>query len=208
MSTKLLVVRHGEVEGIRPERFRGRRDLPLTQTGIAQAAAVARRIAAHYHPGAIYASPLSRTMDTAKAIAKPLGLAVERAPDLLDIDYGEWHGFSVDEARTRWPREIDLWLREPDLVQIPGGETLPGVLARIAPALEKIIRRHEDQLVILVAHESVNRVILLYALDMPLSHYWRLCQEPCCINEIDALGDRFRIVRMNDSTHLESLNDG
>ena len=206
MSTKLLLVRHGEVEGIEPERFRGRRDLPLTARGVAQAGAVARQIAAHHRPAAIYASPLSRTIATAEAIAKPFNLPIERAPELIDIDYGEWHGLSAAQARTRWPDQVDLWYREPDRVQIPEGESLTGVLARVAPVLEGIARRHDGGLVVIVAHESVNRVILLHALGAPLSSYWRIGQKPCCINEIDVRGgDSFLVVRMNDTAHLETL---
>jgi phosphoserine phosphatase len=208
VSTRLLVVRHGEVEGIDPERFRGRRDLPLTAKGRMQADAVAKRIAARYRPDAIYSSPLSRTIATAEAIAGLPGLPVQREADLIDIDYGDWHGLSVQEARERWANEIDLWLREPQLVQIPGGETLPGVLTRVARVLETVTRTHSEQLVILVAHESVNRVILLHALGMPLSGYWRIGQKPCCINEIEAYRGRLVVARVNDCAHLEGATDG
>lgn len=208
MSTTILLVRHGEVEGIQPERFRGRRDLALTEKGAAQARALADRIGAHHRPDAIYASPLSRTMATAEAIAGRLGLSVEREPDLVDVDYGEWHGLSVDQARERWPHEIDLWLHAPQLARIPGGESLPIVLARVARVLDRVTRKHPDGLVVLVAHESVNRVMLLVALDMPLSGYWRIPQKPCCINEIDACGDGFVVARVNDAAHLENVPDG
>ncbi|MGH7662046.1 MAG: histidine phosphatase family protein, partial [Vulcanimicrobiaceae bacterium] len=80
MPSRLLVIRHGHVEGIDPVRFRGRRDLPLTAMGLAQAQAVGRRIAATWQPRAIYASPLSRTIVTAEKIAEHFGHSVEREP--------------------------------------------------------------------------------------------------------------------------------
>jgi broad specificity phosphatase PhoE len=203
MPTKLLVVRHGHVEGIAPERFRGRRDLPLTPTGIAQARALSRRLAGGPRPDAVYASPLSRTVATAETVAEPFGLTVVRDPDLIDIDYGEWHGLSREEACATWPEDVDLWYRAPQLANIPAGESLARVLARVNAALASITRRHRGGRAVLVAHESVNRVILLHALDLPLSHYWRLEQSPCCINELDFLDDRFCVLRLNDAAHLE-----
>jgi broad specificity phosphatase PhoE len=69
--TKILLVRHGHVEGISPKRFRGRADLPLTEEGRRPAEAMARRIHATWRPAAVYASPLSRSRDTAAAIGRP-----------------------------------------------------------------------------------------------------------------------------------------
>src|SRR5437764_6038356 len=86
--TKLLLVRHGHVEGISPERFRGRAELPLTATGRREAEMTAARIAASWRPAAIYTSPMSRCVDTVAAIGKPFGLAPAPMPGLNDIDYG------------------------------------------------------------------------------------------------------------------------
>ena len=200
---RFLIVRHGHVEGIDPFRFRGRRDLPLTETGKAQARAVARRIAATVHVDAIYASPLSRTLVTAQTIARPLSLDVRVCEELIDIDYGRWHGLTIEEARETSPTELELWLNAPQLALIPDGETLPAVTARAARAVGEIGRRHEGQTVCLVAHDTINRVMLAHALDLGLSHYWCLDQSPCCINELVLSGSSFRIVRMNDTAHLE-----
>jgi phosphoserine phosphatase len=90
--TKILLVRHGHVAGISPERFRGRADLPLTAEGRRQAEMTAQRISATWRPTAIYASPLSRAQDTGAAIGRPFGLTPTPLEGLLDIDYGEWQG--------------------------------------------------------------------------------------------------------------------
>src|SRR5919108_6128615 len=100
---KVILVRHGHVEGISPERFRGRADLMLTPVGRREAEATARRICATWTPAAVYSSPLNRCLATGEAIGKPLGLAPNPRPGLVDIDYGEWQGRTPDEVRTRWP---------------------------------------------------------------------------------------------------------
>ena len=201
--TKIILVRHGHVEGISPERFRGRVDLTLTAEGRRQAAVTADRIHATWRPAAVFASPLSRCRATAEAIATPLGLSPRPLDGLIDIDYGQWQGLTPDEVRARWPGLLETWYRAPDWAAIPGGETLQDVLVRAISALRDVVDRHPSDTVVLVAHDSVNRVILLHALGLPLSRYWRLGQHPCAINEIDLLGDGSVVLSMNETGHLK-----
>ena len=203
--TKLILVRHGHVEGISPERFRGRAELPLTDTGRREADATAKRIAASWRPAAIYTSPLGRCVETGAAIGKVVGLTPATMSGLNDIDYGDWQGLTRDEAYARWPAEIDLWYAHPDWTAIPGGEALQQVLARVVSTVRDIVRRHPDETVVFVAHDSVNRV-LLHALELPLSRYWRFKQSPCCINELDFAADGFTILGINQTDHLRQVS--
>jgi probable phosphoglycerate mutase len=200
--TKLILVRHGHVEGISAERFRGRAELPLTETGRREAEITAKRIAASWRPAAIYTSPMGRCVETGAALGKAVGVAPSVMLRLNDIDYGDWQGLTRDEAYARWPAEIDLWYAHPDWAAIPNGENLQQVLARAVSALRDIVRRHPDETVVLVAHDSVNRVLLLHALELPLSRYWRMKQSPCCINELDVGPDGFVIHSINRTGHL------
>jgi broad specificity phosphatase PhoE len=79
---------------------------------------------------------------------------------------------------------------------------LQDVLVRALSALRDVVGRHPNDTVVLVAHDSVNRVILLHALGLPLSRYWRLGQHPCAINEIDFSGDDWAVLSMNETWHL------
>lgn len=201
--TKIILVRHGHVEGISPERFRGRADLMLTPEGRRQAEATARRIHATWNPAAVYTSPLSRCRATGEAIGNPLGLSPSPLDGLIDIDYGQWQGLTPDEVRSRWPESLATWYRAPDWAAIPGGETLQAVLTRTVSTLRGVIRRHPDDTAVLVGHDSVNRVILLHALALPLSRYWRLGQHPCAINEIDFSADGSVVLSINETFHLQ-----
>ncbi len=201
--TKIILVRHGHVEGISPERFRGRTDLMLTPEGLRQAEATARRIHATWRPAAVYTSPLGRCRMTAEAIGNLFGLAPSPVDGLIDIDYGQWQGLTPDETRRRWPKALDSWYRTPDWAAIPGGETLQRVLTRTVNTLREVISRHPADTAVLVGHDSVNRVILLHALTLPLSRYWRLGQDPCAINEIEFSQDGFTLLSMNETYHLQ-----
>jgi probable phosphoglycerate mutase len=201
---KILLVRHGHVEGIRPPRFRGRTDLPLTAQGLAEADATARRIAADWKPAAIYTSPLKRCVDTGAPIARACGLSPSNLPALIDIDYGQWNWKPYDEAKTENGPLFERWFASPEFVRFPEGESLEDLITRAYDVLSFICERHADDTVVLVTHDSVNRALLLLLLDQPLSAYWRLEQSPCAINEVTFTPARIRVERVNDTCHLSA----
>jgi probable phosphoglycerate mutase len=200
---KILLTRHGHVEGIKPERFRGREPLELTAQGRAEAAAIAQRIADTWQPNAIYTSPMGRSVATAAAIAKACGVTAKTCEDLNDIDYGAWTFKTFEDARKQNPDLFAAWFATPQLVRFPNGESLQDLVARAANALRMVLARHADETVVLVGHDSVNRALLLGLLDQPLSAYWRLAQDPCCLNEIDIDAGKIFVRRINETRHVE-----
>jgi probable phosphoglycerate mutase len=68
-----------------------------------------------------------------------------------------------------------------------------------------VLARHPDATVVLVGHDSVNRTLLLELLDLPLSAYWRLAQDPCCLDEIDIGDGKICIRRINETAHLDAI---
>jgi broad specificity phosphatase PhoE len=201
--TKILLTRHGHVEGIHPARFRGRAELPLTDLGLAQADALARRIAAHWKPMAVYTSPRQRCVVTGAKIAAACGISASVHEGLGDIDYGTWQMRTHEEVKAETPVAYQLWRESPHLVRFPGGESLQDVVARTSDALRAMLAQHANDTVVMVGHDSVNRALLLQLLDQPLSAYWRLSQDPCTLNEIEvfAAGD-VRVGFINDTSHL------
>jgi phosphoserine phosphatase len=202
--TKILLTRHGHVEGIKPERFRGRQPLALTAQGRAEAEALARRIAGTWKPQRIYTSPLERCVKTGAAIARACGLAAgEARDDLNDIDYGRWQFKTFQDAKADNPALFAAWFETPHLVRFPGGESLQDLAARVADALRFVLAHHATDTIVIVGHDSVNRALLLQLIDLPLSAYWRIEQSPCCLNEIDVDDGRVFVRRINETRHLE-----
>lgn len=199
---KIVLVRHGHVAGISPERFRGRADLALTELGREQARLTAGRIAATWSPIAVYTSPMSRAIDTGDVIASRLGLQSQTRRDLNDINYGAWQGLTPDEARVQFGAEVDLWYRWPHLARIPGGESLADVLVRATRLLRALGDSHGNETIVLVGYDSINRVMLTLALALPLAHYWRLHQDPCALSEIDFSELGLDVRSVNETYHL------
>jgi broad specificity phosphatase PhoE len=198
--TTILLVRHGQTEWNRVERFRG------------QAEATGRRIAAEWRLSAIYSSPLSRAVNTGQAIADHLAessqvkITVQVIPDLADFDFGDWQGLTPEEAGRRWPEEIKAWYFSPQTVRIPGGETLEDLRARSMRVMRQMIDRHPQDTIAVVSHTDVNRIILLAMLGLGNERFWRLRQDTCAINVIEAEDDVFTLVSMNDTDHLRYIS--
>lgn len=201
--TRILLVRHGQTEWNRVERFRGRADVPLNDTGLAQAQATGERVAKTWQPRAIYSSPLSRARQTAQAIARHYGLAVQIHPGLADIDYGEWQGLTPDEARQRWPEQVENWYQHPERAQIAGGESLASLRQRAMQTVVELAEQHPGETIVLVGHTVINRIILLGTLGLGNERFWRLRQDTCAINVLEYEAGDFTLVSLNDTCHLQ-----
>ena len=199
---RVILVRHGQTEWNRVERFRGRADVPLNEIGLAQAEATGRRVASEWQPVSIYSSPLSRAAKTAEATASHFDLPVQIHADLVDIDYGEWQGLTPDEVRERWPEALDAWHHAPHTARIPGGETLDDLRARGLAAVNELAARHAEQTLVLVGHTVINRIILLGVLGLGNDRFWHLRQDTCAINVFEADDEEFTLVSLNDTCHL------
>lgn len=208
VTVKLILVRHGHVEGIDPPRFRGRWDLELSPRGECEARATAARIAGRWQPTHLYTSPLRRARQTAQAIAQATDLTSVVLDELSDLDYGAWQGLTYDETRAKWPVEMDCWLHAPHLALIPNGETLQDVAARATRTFANLARRHPDETIVVVAHETVNRVLLLHVLELSLARFWGIPQATGAINVISADHTSAEVQTMNDVHHLERIDVG
>ena len=203
--TRIILVRHGQTEwnvgSEAGERFRGRVDLSLDDTGLAQARAVAERLA-DQPIVAVYSSPLKRAVETARPTAQQLGLPVQLLPGIIDINYGDWQGLSHPEAANAYPDLYPRWLEKPRRVKFPHGESLRQVRLRGMAALKEVAARHEGRVILLVGHQVVNKVLVCAMLGLDNSHFWRIQQDNACINVFEYQDGVFTAVRINDTCHL------
>jgi len=202
-NTRFVLVRHGQTAWNRENRFRGREDLPLDETGIRQAQAAARTIAQRYRPAALYSSPLIRTRQTAEPIGKATGATVQLDEGLIDIDYGDWQGLAPAEATAQYGALYEMWLQQPQFVAIPRGESLAEVRARVWVALTALRTRHAGQTIVLVGHQAINKALLGAVLGLDESAFWAIAQDTACINVFSWTGTRFVLELLNDTCHLQ-----
>lgn len=197
-SVDLVLVRHGEVEGIVPERFRGRTDVPLTPNGEKEAAAAARYVAAHWRPAAIYTSPLRRCIVTGAAIARACSVAPKVLDTLNDVAYGTWQWKTPDEMRARFPELVDRWYRAPQLMRFPGGESLQDVALRAGDAVRFALEFHRGDTIVYVTHDSLIRVLLLQFLGLPLDAFRRFDPTPCSVTQVRLSDSGASVMRLTE----------
>ncbi|CAD5997901.1 histidine phosphatase family protein [Agreia sp. COWG] len=156
--TALTIVRHGETDWNLSRRIQGSTDIPLNDTGRAQAAHVAAQLAGETWHG-IVTSPLSRARETARIIARVWGFPEPEVDDaLVERAYGEAEGFEAQELAERFP----------GMQGVPSLETRSDVTRRVLPALERIARSHPDQRVLVVAHGGVIGALVRYVTEAAL----------------------------------------
>jgi broad specificity phosphatase PhoE len=205
MPTVFLLVRHGQTDWNKEIRFRGTTDLPLTPFGHAQAQRVAERLRSE-PIAAIYSSPLSRAVETARPLAEALGLPIQIHHGLISVDYGEWQGHTPQEVSGLWLDLYRLWMQSPDQVTFPGGESLPIALDRAVALLNELSETPHGQTVALFSHEIVTRAVMLYILGMNLSAYWRMPQDTACINAFSYDPLKRSLFYLNDTCHVRGLD--
>lgn len=192
--TTIYFVRHGESEANVARIFSGRRDVPLTARGRAQADAVVDVLAAVAFDR-IVASPLRRSLDTALAIARRRRMPVDVFPEFIEIDVGDRTGASFDEIRG-----LPAW-RDDAFVAWPNGETLEGVLERALRGVRRLARETPEGTVLVIGHGGVTRILVSHYLGM----LPRLHQAPAHntnVTVIETDGDTGRVERLFESSHL------
>ena len=200
----LLLARHGQSLANAVRRFQGTQDVPLSDLGRRQAAALSatipRRSLAH-----IYASPLERARSTAEVVAGDHGVPLTLLDDLRELSLGEWEGRTVDEIRALPGDPYTCWVRDPVAGCPPGGEPLHRVQERVVRAIEAIAAAHPNGAdVLVVCHGGVISAYLAHCLGLGLSSIWRMSVSNCSLTRVVPP----RVLSMNDIGHLAGIEVG
>jgi broad specificity phosphatase PhoE len=201
--TELILARHGQTAWNVEEVFRGQIDVELDQTGIKQAELLAESLS-KLKIEAVYSSPLKRALRTAEAVARRHSLKVEVSPGLIDGDFGRWQGLPLREVEDKYKELYEQWVASPQLVKIPGGESLDGVRERALKVVNEVIARHSGK-VVLVAHRVVNKVLICALLGLDNSHFWNIRQDVGGTTVFSYENGRFVLIKHNDTSYLRPL---
>ena len=167
--TRFLLIRHGETDYNRQDRWQGAgSDPPLNAEGRRQARELAGRLAGRPVAG-LYTSPQRRARETAVILGEPFGLDPEPVPELREIHHGEWEGKTQAEVVRGWPDEYRAYEADPLHTPRPGGGTYVGLGDRLWPALGRLAEQHRGREIACVTHGGPVRLVLSRVLDRPLT---------------------------------------
>ncbi len=206
----LVLTRHGLTDRSIPEQHLGQGiDLGLSAAGRAQAAALAARIADERFDR-IIASPLRRAQETAEAVAG--SRPVERDGRLAEMDYGAWEGLTYEQIDAVDAETRQRWVADPAGTRCPSGESGDDVAARATAFLGDLVAwadpaRTAERVVLVVAHSTLNRILLCVALGVPVKEYRRrFAQGQANLTVVRwPSGSRVadgRLLVANDTSHL------
>ncbi len=211
----VLLVRHGRTPTtgqVLPGRARG---LHLSDEGRAQAAAVAERIgviaggsggsndAGGRAPVAVYASPLERTVETARPIAKRLGVRVRSERGLLECDFGEWTGGRLSDLAKK--PEWTTVQCNPSGFRFPSGESFLEMQVRMMSALARLVERHRGETIVAVSHADPIKAVVAQAAGTPLDLFQRLTVAPCSVSALAYTGSGPMVLTVNSTDSLAAL---
>lgn len=175
-AIELDLLRHGECEG--GAIFRGRSDSPLTDAGLAAMLEQAR--ACHTEWDLVFSSPLQRCKHFAERWCRGRDLDVIYDERLLEIDFGDWEGRSIDAVMREQPEHFNAWSESPDQHPPPNGENLADLTRRVNAFLAELEGLLWDSKVLLVIHGGVFRAVMQSLLGLPRAHINRLHVPHAC----------------------------
>ena len=205
ITTKVLLVRHGQSEGNAERRFGGHTATPLSPLGLAQAEATARTLAAESIM-AIYSSDLLRATETAAPLAKLVGLPALPTKAFRERSVGVMEGLTFEDAAQKHPEQYAALLRRDFDHVLTGGESYRQLLDRAWLKLDEIIAQHKGGTIVIFSHTGTICILALHligALDAPeLRPVW-LSTSNCGITRFHLHDDGFvRVLTLNDTRHL------
>lgn len=199
--TITVMLRHGQTPMSVQKRYAGRSDVPLTDLGVRQAVAAAKRLASA-GLDVIVTSPLRRAVQTAEEVAAATGAPVVADAGFRETDFGAWEGLTFAEVRERWSAELAAWLADP-AVAPPGGESFTEVSERVTAALHRVLAARERQAVLIVSHVTPIKLLVVKALLAPPAALFRMHLDVAALSEIDWYADGTTVLRsFNDTGHL------
>lgn len=204
-TTRIYIIRHGQVVGHQELRYNGHYDVDITDEGLTQMHRLADFLSKE-NIAAVYSSDLIRTIKGAEIISKDLNLTPIKVPAFRELHLGRWEGMTRTEAVKKYPEEAHFTFQDLANDKLQGGENLTELGERVLPALAEIIERHDGKNVCLVLHGGVNRVILCDAMGLDIQHFFRIEQDYGCLNILDCFEDGIRVVKLLNGGPNQNMN--
>ena len=181
-ATVVILVRHGHTPTtgkILPGRTKG---LHLSDLGKEQAEKLASHLSSINSISAVYSSPMERTFETAKPIAKAFGKSVRKHQGLIEADFGKWTGRKLSELRKL--KDWEKVQKNPSLFRFPDGESFMEIQSRMVTTVTNICENHRGEIIVAVSHADTIKAFLTAALGTPLDLFQRLHISPCSVSPV------------------------
>jgi broad specificity phosphatase PhoE len=202
-GTLIVLVRHGECEGNIKGMFRGRTDFPLNKRGLVQAQDLARELK-FFSVKYIYSSPLIRARQTAEAIGEQCGVEIKVEEGFNNIELGSWEGRFKKEIAELYPKEWELWVNNPEKLNVKGMETLYDVQKRTKACLDSLVSQHNGKVLVVVSHRAVLKPLIAACLNIASPYFWKIHLDTASYSLLSYKDGRgYCLIQLNQTKHLK-----
>ncbi len=209
--TEIWFIRHGETDWNRQRRLQGWQDIPLNDSGRAQAALLATRLRdeAQTTPiNAIYTSDLQRAHATAEPVAEQLGLRLRIEPGIRERGFGVLEGLAMDLIDVEAPQAAAAWKSRDPLRPLEGGESLGQFQSRIVATVNDLASRHDDERILMFTHGGVLDIIWRHASGVALNAPRDAALLNVSINRVGVEGRDWKVLNWGDVNHVAGSDVG
>jgi len=204
MTIKVCVIRHGETDWNVERRIQGQTDIPLNETGRAQALAMAFN-STHFRFSTVYSSDLSRASQTADALAQREGLKVKTLPELRERHYGIFQGVVKDEAPALYPDENRLYLARDLNYNFETGESLLAFAQRVRDIFRWLAAHHSNEQIAVICHAGVLDILYRDTTGRPLETERDFHIPNSALNWFHHDGQRWHLDQWDDHHHAKHV---
>lgn len=199
---KLLLIRHGQTIWNTEFRTQGRTDIPLDDTGRAQAECLAQRLCVE-SDAVIYTSPLSRALHTARILAKKHAQTIITSELLLERNFGLWEGEPFSELKIKYPDQAAAWDKDPYTFTPPDAEPLSQVYSRCQQFIALLQATHTpEDTIIVVGHSIPQRLLIALLIGLSPSYLHNIRLDNAAYTEIRMNARHNVLYAYNDTSHL------
>jgi alpha-ribazole phosphatase len=199
MSTRLILIRHGQTHWNYQKRHCSFTDIGLNEKGRIQAKRLSKRLDREkIHK--VYSSDMKRALQFAKIVFK--NTAPEARAELREMNFGIFEGLTYQEIMKNYPEIYQKWLGNPLEVAIPKGESLNSLARRVRKILTKILFCNRNRAIVIVTHAGPIRVILCDILKLGLKEIFKIQPDLASISIIEFVKGRGKIRLLNNTSYL------
>jgi broad specificity phosphatase PhoE len=189
-ATRLLFLRHAEVDDAYHRVFGGRIDMSISALGHQQALALAEYLTRKFHIDAIYASPMKRVQMTLEPLLSRVRIQPVILEHLREVDFGAWTGLGWDQIAEHFGVTAFEWLDHLERGTMPEAEPMEMFRGRVERALSQILSENIGKTVVVACHGGVIRMALACLLELPLHKMTHLEVEYASLTWVDCCGPK------------------
>lgn len=201
-ETTLFLIRHGETDWNVNQRYLGKTDVSLSETGKKQIHQLYQQWQ-HLLIDVVYTSPLKRARETTAILCPENKIPVVAHDGLRELDFGDWEGLTAEQIAIQFPHKLADWKIDSYTHMTPSGESMHAVQDRVTQTYQEATTAYQGKTIAFIGHGGSFSILLCFLLGITPKARWQFRLSPASISKLSVSDDDVVIVTLNDTSHLK-----